>query len=145
MLAPWKKKYDKPRQCTKKQRHHFADKGLQSQSYGFSSSYVWMWEPDHKESRALKNWCFQIVVLEKALESPLDSKDTKPVNPKGNQPWIFTRGTDAGAEAPIIWPHDVMSQLIGKDSDAGKDWGQEEKGQQRKTWLDGITDSMDMS
>ena len=145
MLAPWKKKYDKPRQCTKKQRHHFADKGLQSQSYGFSSSYVWMWEPDHKESRALKNWCFQIVVLEKALDCPLDSKDTKPVNPKGNQPWIFTRGTDAGAEAPIIWPHDVMSQLIGKDSDAGKDWGQEEKGQQRKTWLDGITDSMDMS
>ena len=145
MLAPWKKKYDKPRQCTKKQRHHFADKGLQSQSYGFSSSYVWMWELDHKESRAPKNWCFQIVVLEKALESPLDSKVTKPVSPKGNQPWIFTRGTDAGAEAPIIWPPDVMSQLIGKDSDAGKDWGQEEKGQQRKRWLDGITDSMDMS
>ena len=145
MLAPLKKKYDKPRQCTKKQRHHFADKGLQSQSYGFSSSYVWMWELDHKESRAPKNWCFQIVVLEKALESPLDSKVTKPVSPKGNQPWIFTRGTDAGAEAPIIWPPDVMSQLIGKDSDAGKDWGQEEKGQQRKTWLDGITDSMDMS
>ena len=128
-----------------KSRDITADKGLQSQSYGFSSSYVWMWELDHKESRALKNWCFQIVVLETALESPLDSKDTKPVNPKGNQPWIFTRGTDAGAEAPIIWPPDVMSQLIGKDSDAGQVWGQEEKGQQRKRWLDGITDSMDMS
>ena len=145
MLSPWKRKYDKPRQCTKKQRHQFADKDLQSQSYGFSSSYVWMWELDHKESRALKNWCFQIVVLEKALESPLESKKIKPVNPNGNKPWIFTRGTDAGAEAPIIWPPDVTSQLIGKDSDAGKDWGQEEKGQQRKRWLHGTTDSMDMS
>ena len=88
MLSPWKRKYDKPRQCTKKQRHQFADKDLQSQSYGFSSSYVWMWELDHKESRALKNWCFQIVVLEKALESPLESKKIKPVNPNGNKPWI---------------------------------------------------------
>ena len=242
MLAPWKKKYDKPRQCTKKQRHHFADKGLQSQSYGFSSSYVWMWELDHKvgcavlclvaqssltlcdsmdcsppgssvhgnspgkntgvschtllqgifptqgsnpglphcrqilyqlshqRSPRIPEWvaypfssgsswprnrtrvsctagrffiswatgkpkegwapknCFWTVMLEKTFKSPLDSKEIKPVNSKGNQSWIFIRRTDAETEAPIIWPPDVMSQLIGKDSDAGKDWGQEEKG-----------------
>ena len=78
MLAPWKKSYDKPRQSIKKQRHYFADKGPSSQSYGFSNSHVWMWELDHKESWALKNWCFWIVVLEKTLQSPLDSKDIKP-------------------------------------------------------------------
>ena len=90
---------------------------------GFSSSHVWMWELDHKESWALKNWCFRTVVLKKTLESPLDSKEIKPVNPKGNQPWIFIRRTDA--EAPTFWPLDAQSQLIGKDPDAGKDWGQE--------------------
>ena len=99
-----------------------------SQSYVFSSSHVWMWELDHKESWAPKNWCFWTVVLEKTLESPLDSKEIKPVNPKGNEPWIFIRRTDAEAEAPILWPPDAKSQLIRKDSDAGKDWGQEEKG-----------------
>ena len=86
-----------------------------------------MWELDHKEGWAPKNWCFQIVVLEKTLESPLDSKEIKPVNPKGNQPWLPTGRTDAKAEAPILWPHDVTSWLTGKDLDAGKDWGQEEE------------------
>ena len=85
-----------------------------------------MWEVDHKEGWAPKNWCFQTVVLEKTLESP--SKEIKPVNPKGNQPWIFIRRTDAEAEAPIFWPPDVKSWLMGKDSDGGKDWRQEEKG-----------------
>ena len=144
MLAPWKKSYDKPRQHIKKQRHHFADKGPYSQSYGFSSSHVRMWEWDHKEGRVLKKWCFQIVVLEKTLESPLDSKQIKPVNPKLNQPWIFIRKTDA--EAPILWPPDAKSWLIGKDLDAGQDWGQEEKGKieeemvrwhHHNSWLNG--------
>ena len=122
----------------KKQRHHFADKGLQSQSYGFCSSHVWMWvgwEP--------KNWCFQTVVLEKTLESPLDSKEIKPVDTKRNQPWIFIGRTDAEAEAPIFWPPDVKSWLAGKESDSGKD--KRRRGRQRMRWLDGITDSMDMN
>ena len=126
-LAPWKKSYDKPRECIKKQRHHFADKGPSRQSYDFSSSHVRMWELDHKESWVLKNWCFGTVVLEKTLESPLDSKEIKPVNPKGNQSWIFIGKTDAEAEIPILWPPDTKSQLIEKDPDAGKDWGQEKK------------------
>ena len=94
-LAPWKESYDKPGQCIKKQRHHFTDKGLCNQSYSFSSSLVRMWELDHKEDWVPKNWCFWIVVLEKTLESPLDSKEIKPVNPKRNQPWIFIGRTDA--------------------------------------------------
>ena len=85
-------------------------------------------ELDYKESWVLKNWCFQTVVLEKTLESPLDCREIKSVNPKGNQPWIFIGRTDAEAEAPILWPHDVKNWLTGKDPDAGKDWGQEEKG-----------------
>ena len=92
---------------------------------GFSSSHVWMWELDQKESWALKNWYFWTMVLEKTLESPLDSKEIKPVNPKGNQPWIYIGRTDAEASASVLWPPDVKSQLIGKDTDAGKDWGQE--------------------
>ena len=107
--------YDKPRQHIKKQRHHFADKGPYSHSCCFSSSYVWMWEFDHKESRAPKNWCFWTVVLEKTLESPLDCKEIQPVHPKGNQPWIFIGRTDAEAEAPVLWPRDAQSRLIGKD------------------------------
>ena len=120
---------DKPRQHIKKQRHHFANKGLYSQSYGFSSSHVQIGELDLKESWVPKNWCFQTVVLEKTLESPLDCKEIKPVNPKGNKPWIFNGSTDAKAEAPILWPPDVKNWLTGKDPDAGKDWGQEEKGE----------------
>ena len=96
-------------------------------SYGFSSSHVWMWQLDHKESRALKNWCFQTVVLEKTLESPLECKGIKPVNLKGNQSWISIGRTDAEAEAPILWPPDTKSQLTGKGPDAGKDW-KEQKG-----------------
>ena len=97
MLAPWKKSYDQPRQHIKKQRHHYANKGPSSQGSGFSSSHVWMWELDHKEGWALKNWCFWTVVLEKTLESPLDCKEIQPVHPKGNQSWIFFGRTDAEA------------------------------------------------
>ena len=111
----------------KKQRHHFASKGPSSQRYGFSSSHVWMWELDHKEGWALKNWCFWIVVLGKILESPLDCKEIKLVNSKGNQPWIFIERTDAEAEIPILWPPDEKSWLIGKDPDARKDWRWKEK------------------
>ena len=116
----------KPRQHIKKQRHYFANKGLSSQSYGFSSSNVWMWEMDYKESWVPKNWCFWTVVLEKTLASPLDCKKIKPVNHKGNQSWIFIARTDT--EAPILWPHHAKSWLTGKDTDAGRNWGQEEKG-----------------
>ena len=125
--APRKKNHDEPRSCVKKQRHHFADKGLYSQSYGFSSSHVWMWELDHKEGWAPKNWCFQIVVLEKTLERPLDCKEIQPVNPKGDQSWIFIGRTESEAETPIIWPPDAKNSVSGKDPDAGKEWGQEEK------------------
>ena len=114
----------------KKQRHYFTDKGPSSQSYAFSSSYVWMWELDHKESSVPKNWCFWTVVLEKTLENHLDSKDIKPVNPKENQSWIFIGRADAEAEAPILQPPDMKNWLIGKYPDARKDWKQEEK---RKT------------
>ena len=111
----------------KSRDHHFADKGPYSQSCGFSSSHVWMWELDPKEGWA-PNWCLQVVVLEKSLESPLDSKEIKPVNLKGNQPWIFIETTDAEAETPALWPPDANSWLIGNDPDAGKGWRQEEKG-----------------
>ena len=124
-LPPWKKSYDQPREHIKKQRHHLANKGLYSQGYGFSSSPVLMWELDHKEGWALKNWCSWTVVLEKTLESPLDSKKIKSVHSKGNEPWIFIGRTDA--EAPALWPPDANSWLIGKDPDAGKDWRQKEK------------------
>ena len=100
-----------------------------------------MWELNHEEGWLPKNWCFWTVVLEKTLESPLACKEIKPVNPKGNQPWISIRRTDADTEAPVLWPPDVKNQLIWEDPDAGKDWGQE-KGTR---WLDGITDPMDMS
>ena len=102
--------------------------GPYSQSYGFSSNHVQMWEMDHKEGWALKNWCFEIEVLEKTLESPLNCKEIKLVNPKGNQPWIFIGKTAAEAKAPILWPPDMKSRLIGKDPEAGKDWRQKEKG-----------------
>ena len=115
--------HDKPRQHNIKQIHHFANKHSYSQSYGFSKSHVWTWQLDHKEGWAPNNWCFWTVVL----ENPLDCK-IKPVNPKGNQPWIFIGRNDAEAEAPIFWPPDVNSPLVGKDPDAGKDGGQEVKG-----------------
>ena len=143
-LAPWKKSYDESRQHIKKQRHHFVNKGSCSQSYGFSSSHVQMTELDNKNGWAPKNLWFWIIVMRKTFESPLDSKEIKSVNPKVNQPWIFTGRTNAETEAPILWPPDVKRQLTGKDPDAGKEWGQEEKGAQRMRWLDGIIDSMDI-
>ena len=113
----------RPRQHIKKQRHSFANKGPTRQGYGFSSGHVWMWELDCEESWALKNRCFWSVVLEKTLESPLDCKEILPVHPKGDQSWMFTGSTDLEAETPILWPPDEKSWLIGKDPDAGKDWG----------------------
>ena len=127
-LATWKKSYDKPRQHIKKQRRYFTDKGLYSPSYGFFCNHVWMWELDCREGWVPKNWCFWTVMLEKTLESPLDCKEIKPDNFKGNQFWIFIGRTDAEAEAPILWPPDVKSWLIRKDPDAGKDWREEQKG-----------------
>ena len=103
MLAPWKKNYSIPRQCIKKQRQCFANKGPSSQSYGFSSGHIWMWELDYKDSWVPRNGCFWTVVLEKTLESLLDFKEIKPVNPKGNQSWIFVGRTDAEAEIPVLW------------------------------------------
>ena len=114
--------------------HHFADKGPYSQSYSFYSSHVWMWELDHKEVWAPNNWCFWTVMLERTLEIPLDCKEIKPVNPKGNQSRISIGRTDAKAEAPILWPPDSKSRLIRKDPDAGRDWRQEEKGTMRRGW-----------
>ena len=112
----------------KKQRHCFANKGPSSQGYGFSSSHVWKWELDYKESWAPKIWCFWSVVLEKTPESPLDCKEIQPVHPIGNQSWIFIGRTDIKAETPILWPPDAKNWLIRKDPDAGKDWRWEEKG-----------------
>ena len=128
----------------KKQRHYFANKGLSSQSFGFSSCHIWMWELDYKESWAPKNWCCWTVVLEKTLESSLDCKEIKLVHPKGNQSWIFIGRTDAKAEAPILWPSDVKNWLIWKDLMMGKIEGGSRR-RQRMRWLDGITDSMDVS
>ena len=117
-----------PRQHIKKQRYYFANKDQSSQGYGFSRGHVWMWELDCEESWVPKNWCFCTVVLEKTLESPLDCKEIQPVHPKGNQFLVFIGRTDSKAETPIIWPPHTKSWLIGKYPDAGRDWGQEEKG-----------------
>ena len=127
-LSPWKESYDQPRPHIIKQRHDFANKGLSSQGYGFSSGHVWLWELDYKERWVLKNWCFWTVVLEETLESLLDCREIQPVHPKGDQSWVFIGGTDIEAGTPILWPPDVESWLIWKAPDAGKDWGQEEKG-----------------
>ena len=141
MLTSWKESYDQPRQHIQKQRHYFANKGPSSQ--GFSSSHVWIWELDYKESWMLKNWCFWTVVLEKTLESSLDCKEIQPVHPKGHQSWVFTGKTDVEAETPILWPPDAKNWIIGKDRDSGKDGGQEEKGTTEDEtvgwhhWLDG--------
>ena len=122
-----------------------ADKGPSRQSYGFSSSRVWMWELDYKESWVLKNRCFWTAVLEKTLESPLDCKEIQPVHPKGNKSWIFIGKTNTEAETPILWPPDVKNWLTGKNPDAGKDWRQEEKGMTEDEmvgchhWLDSVS------
>ena len=118
---------DQPRQHIIKQIHYFANKGPSSQGYGFSSGQVWMWQLDCEEGWEPKNWCFWTVVLEKTLESPLDCKEIQPVHPKGDQSWVFFGRNDAEAETPILWPPHEKSWLIGKDSDARRDWGQEEK------------------
>ena len=144
MLAAWKKNLYKLREHFKKQRNYFANKGPTSQSYGFSSGHVWMWELDHKESWELKNRCFWTVVLEKILESPLDCKENQPVHPKGDQSWAFIGRTDVERETPILWPPGAKNCLIWKDPDSGNDWKKEEKGMAEDE-LDGITNSMDMS
>ena len=140
-LASWKKNYDKPRQCVKKKRHHFAYQGPSSQSYSFSSSHVWMWELAHKEGWALKNWCFQTVVLEKTLESLLDSKEIKPVNPKRNKRWILIGGMDGQYFGHLMWRNGPLEKTLM----LGKIKGGKRRGRQRMRCLDGITDSMDMS
>ena len=112
----------------KKQKNYFDNKGPSSQRYGFSISHVWMWELDYKESWVSKDWCFWTVVLEKTLESPLDSEEIQPVHPTGNQPRIIIGKTDIEAETPILWPPDAKNWLIWKDPNAGKDWKWEEKG-----------------
>ena len=123
---------------------NFANKGLSGQGYDFSNGHVWMWELDCGESWALKNWCFWTVVLEKTLKSPLDCKEIQAVHPKGDQSWVFIGRTDAEAETPILWPPHEKSWLTGKDRDAGRDWGQEEKGTTEDEmvgwnhWLDGV-------
>ena len=136
-----RKQHDKPKQCIKKQKHHFANKGPYSQSYGFSSSHVRMWGLDHKEHWAPKNWCFWVVVLEKTLESPLDCKKIKPVNPKGHQSWIFIGRTDAEGEAPLLQSPDVKNWLTGKVLMLRRIEGKRKRWQQRRRWLDNITDS----
>ena len=141
MIASWKERYDKPRQRIKS-KDIISQISLHSLDYGLSSSHVWLWELYHKEDKVPKNCYFQSMVLEKTPESPLE---IKPVNPKVNQPWLFIGRTDPEAEAPGLWPPDMKSWLIRKDLDARKNWRQEERGWQRMKWLDGITDSMDMS
>ena len=121
------------------QRHYFPNKGPSSQSYGFSSSHVWMWKLDHKEGWGWKKWCLWIVVL----ESPLDCKEIKPVNLKGNQPWMLIGRT--AAKVPILWLPDTKSQLIGKDLVAGKNWGQKEKRETEDEMVGCITNKMDRS
>ena len=121
-------KYDQPRQHIQKQRHYFANKSPSSQDYGFSNGHVQMRELDCEESWARKNWCFWTVVLEKTLESHLDCKEIQSVHSEGDQSWVFFGRNNAKAETPVLWLPYVKSWLIGKDPDAGRDWGQEEKG-----------------
>ena len=144
MLAPWKKSYDQPRQHIKKQRHYLANKGLSSQSYGFSSSHVWMWEVDYKATWVLKNWCFWTVVLEMTPESSLDSKKIQPVYPKGNWSWIFIGRTDAEAETPVLGHLMWRTESLEKTPMLGKIEGRRRRGQKRMRWLDGITNIIDM-
>ena len=143
MLTPWKKNYDQPRQHIKKQRHHLQTK------FCIVKAMIFLVVKYRCENWTIKkavhqSWCLRTVVLEKTLESSLNSKEIKSVNPKGNQPWIFIGKTDAEVEAPILWPPDLKSWLIRKDSAVGKDRGQDKKGQQRIRWLDDIIDSEDI-
>ena len=144
MLAPCKKSYDQPRQHIKKQRHYFANKSLSSQGYGFSSSHVWMWEMEYKESWVLKNWCFWTVVLKKTLESPLDGKEVKPVNPKGIQYWIFMEGLMLKLKLQYFGHLMQRADALEKTLMLRKIEGRRRRGRQRMSCLDGITDSTDM-
>ena len=145
MLAPLKKSYDQLRQYVKKQRHYFANKGLSSQTYGFSSSHVWMWELDYKESWGQKYWCFWTVVLEKTLESPLDCKEIQPVNPKENQSWVFIGRTYVKLKLQCVGHLMRKTDSFEKTLMLGKIEGRRRNGGQRMRWLDGIINSMDMS
>ena len=144
-LDPWKKSYDQPRQHIKKQRHYFANKGPSSQRCGFSSSNVRIWELHHEESWAPKNWCFWTVVLEKTLESPLDSKQIQPVHPKGNQSWIFIGRLMLKLKLQYCGHLMQRSDPLEKTLMLGKIEGRRRRGWQRMRWMDGITDSRDMS
>ena len=140
MISSWQESDDKPKQYVEKQRHYSADKGLYNQSYGFSSSHVWIWDLDHKESWVLKNWCFWTVVLKQTLESPLDYRKIKPINTKGNQPWVFIGRTDAEAEAPIFGLPDVESWLTRKTLILGKIEGKKRRRWQRRDgWVASLT------
>ena len=149
-IASWQGSDDKPRECVEKQSHFSANKGLYSQGYGLPSGHVWLWELDCKEGRTPKNWCLCIVrllKLEKTPESPLDSKNIKLINLKGDQPWILTGRIDAEAEARVFWSSDVNWRLTGKVLDAREDWGQKEKrtSEDALKWLDSITNTMYMN
>ena len=145
IVALWKKSYNQPRQHIEKQRHYFANKGHSSQGYGFSSSHVWMWELDYKENWVPKNWCFWTVMLEKTLESPLDCKESWPVNPNKTQSWIFIGRTDAKLKLQyfghLMWRTDLFEKTL----ILGKIEGGRRRGWQRMKWQDGITDLMDTS
>ena len=145
MLAPWKESYDQPRQHIEKQRHYFANKGLSSQSYGFFGSHVWMWELDYKESWVPKNWYFWTVVLEKTLESPLVCKMSKPVNPEGTQSLIFIGRTMMKLKLQYFGHLMQRTDSLEKTLILGKIDGRRKRGRQMIRWLDGVTDSMDMS
>ena len=129
----------------KSSTYSFANKSPFSQSYGISSSHIWMWELDYKESWAQKNWCFWTVVLEKTLKSPLECKEIQPVHPKGNQPWIFIKRTAVKAEAPILWPLLPRTDSLEMHLMVGNIKGRRRRGQKRMRWLDGIINSVDMS
>ena len=144
VFAHWKQSYDQPRQHIKKQSHYFANKFhlVKAMCFFFSSSRIWMQKLEYKESWAPKNWWFWFVILEKTLESPLDIKE---VQPKGNQSWIFIGRTDVEAETPILWPPDAKTDRFEKTMKLRKIEDRKRRGQQRMRWLDGITDSVDMS
>ena len=139
------KSYDHPRQHIKKQRHYFANKIPYSQSYGFSSSHVWMWELDHKESWMPKNWCFWIVVVLKTFESPLDCKEIQPVHPKGDQSWVFIGRMMLKLKLQYVGHLVCRTDSLENPLRLGKTEGRRRKGWESTRWLDGITDSMDMS
>ena len=145
MLAPWKESYDQPRQHIRKQRHYLANKTPSSQSHGFSSSHIWMWDLHYEESWVTKNWCFWTGVLERTLESPLDCKEIQPVHPKGNQSWMLLEGLIMKLKLQNFDNLMCRTDLLEKTLMLGKIEGGRRKGQQRMRWLNGITDSVDMS